>query len=326
MLNGGKANLDGGTARRAAQAISSRVAVPTVPQNVPVLTFDYRTHPELADNIWHAQMAGHPQVLTAGNALNDINRRAALSGIPRILSRDEYPFAFTREGGGASWIGHIPLSQQWAQGGIISIFIRRHSIRAGDRFRVVVVNHPQGPVTRPPSREGGSRGSGIIKINNKTDNKGESNSEVKGLPSYPEYSATFIHNYFAMKVLGRKAKAKGFKTPWSSGLLGMRIFDDWDESTGYAMEFNTTPWSAMPPKKLDDKIVFKLKQLGSDFALLKTNPQIKKIIWVNSEDLPVDPKKIPGLHGVTVVAHVKKLIKALNDTGIRYWLVPLPKK
>ena len=120
-----------------------------------------------------------------------------------------------------------------------------------------------------------------------------------------------------MKVLGRKAKAKWFKTPWSSGLLGMRIFDDWDESTGYAMEFNTTPWSAMPPKKLDDKIVFKLKQLGSDFALLKTNPQIKKIIWVNSEDLPVDPKKIPGLHGVIVVAHVKKLIKALNDTGIQ---------
>ena len=114
-----------------AQAISSRVAVPTVPQNVPVLTFDYRSHPELADNIWHAQMAGHPQVLTAGNALNDINRRGALSGIPRILSRDEYPFAFTQEGGGASWIGHIPLSQQWAQGGIISIFIRRHSIRAG---------------------------------------------------------------------------------------------------------------------------------------------------------------------------------------------------
>jgi peptidoglycan hydrolase-like protein with peptidoglycan-binding domain len=160
ISKGGNVNLNGGTARESAQTVASRVAAPTLAQNLPVLTFDYRTHPELADNIWHAQMAGHPQVLTAGNALSDINRTAALWGIPRILSRDEYPFAFTQEGGGASWIGHIPLSQQWAQGGIISIFIRRHSIRAGDRFRVTVVNHPRGPVTRPPGRGGGSGGSG----------------------------------------------------------------------------------------------------------------------------------------------------------------------
>ena len=99
-----------------------------------------RIDPELADNIWHAQMAGHPRILAAGNAIVGISRSAALRGIPRTLSRDEYPFAFTREGGGSSWIGHIQLAQQWAQGGIISSFIRKHPIRPGDRFIVVVVN------------------------------------------------------------------------------------------------------------------------------------------------------------------------------------------
>jgi hypothetical protein len=31
---------------------------------LPVLVFDYQTHPDLADNIWNAQMANHPTELT----------------------------------------------------------------------------------------------------------------------------------------------------------------------------------------------------------------------------------------------------------------------
>jgi len=54
----------------------------------------------LAENIFHAQAAGHPQILTSGgNAA--ANRATALEGVPNIPSlwRDEYPFASSMEGG-----------------------------------------------------------------------------------------------------------------------------------------------------------------------------------------------------------------------------------
>ena len=77
-----------------------------------------------------------------------------LHEIPHILSRDEYPFACTVEGGGV-WVGHIPAAQNSAQGGLIAGFLRRHNIVANrgamSRFRVTVVNHPKGPVTRQSS-------------------------------------------------------------------------------------------------------------------------------------------------------------------------------
>jgi hypothetical protein len=67
----------------------------------PVLEFDYKKYPELADNIWNAQMAGHPRVLTyCGPLLKKANRKGAMRysvdaseyDIPIILklSRDEY--------------------------------------------------------------------------------------------------------------------------------------------------------------------------------------------------------------------------------------------
>src|SRR5262249_50656767 len=64
--------------------------------------------------------------------------------IPHILSRDEYPFACTREGGGASFVGHIPGSENSAQGGLIAAFLRRNGITSGMRFVVRVINHPRG--------------------------------------------------------------------------------------------------------------------------------------------------------------------------------------
>lgn len=119
--------------------------------HLPVLTFDWNTHCRLADNIWHAQAAGHPDELTyiGDRAAARRNRAAAIAGIPPLNSRDEYPFASTCEGGRRAWIGHIPAAQNSAQGGILSNFYRRHS--QGGRpftFRVSVVNHPRGPV--PP--------------------------------------------------------------------------------------------------------------------------------------------------------------------------------
>jgi hypothetical protein len=124
----------------------------------PVLEFDYKKHPHLADNVWHAQMAGHPKVLTySGPLLKKDNRKGAMHyeveasryEIPHILSRDEYPFACTLEGGKASWVGHIPPGQNSAQGGLIWSFIRANGIVPipGERskFEVRVMNHPGGP-------------------------------------------------------------------------------------------------------------------------------------------------------------------------------------
>lgn len=131
-----------------------------------VLRIDWNDYPDLADNIWHAQMTGRPRVLTyIGPNLGKANRKEAMhfeldgvrQEIMHILSRDEYPFACTLEGGGASWVGHIPGGQNSAQGGLIASFLRAQGIVSytpgadpeKSRFEVLVVNHPKGPVSPP---------------------------------------------------------------------------------------------------------------------------------------------------------------------------------
>lgn len=124
---------------------------------LPVLVFNHHSHPDLADNIWNAQMAGHPEELTyAGPDLTvrRETRRDAMhfddgpyaGEIPHILSRDEYPFACSREGGGSSFVGHIPGRQNSAQGGLIAGFLVRNGIKPGMSFEVRVINHPRGEV------------------------------------------------------------------------------------------------------------------------------------------------------------------------------------
>ena len=124
----------------------------------PVLEFDYKKYPELADNIWNAQMAGHPKVLTyCGPLLKKANRKEAMHytvdslryEIPHILTRDEYPFACTLEGGPSAWVGHIAKTQNDSQGALIKNFITKNGIvpapGARCKFEVRVVNHPGGP-------------------------------------------------------------------------------------------------------------------------------------------------------------------------------------
>ena len=110
--------------------------------NLPVLEISAGRHPDLAENILHAQQAGHPDVLTHGGPAA-ANRSDALriledNGVRRVhgLSPDEYPFASSFEGGPGAWVGHIPDAQQRSQGGLISNFVRRNRIRPGDRYRV----------------------------------------------------------------------------------------------------------------------------------------------------------------------------------------------
>jgi hypothetical protein len=117
----------------------------------PVLEINYLLYPNLAENIWQAQKAGHPKVLTYGSNKR-LNRKGAMHyevdeqryAIPRIESRDEYPFACCEEGGSSAWVGHVPPRENSAQGGLISSFIKRHQIWPGrgeqSKFEVRVIN------------------------------------------------------------------------------------------------------------------------------------------------------------------------------------------
>jgi hypothetical protein len=117
-------------------------------------------------------------------------------------------------------------------------------------------------------------------------------------------SARNVHDQFVQQVRPG-AKEVVFETPWSEGKgLGSRKFDDFDPKTGTAFEGNTTPWSRMTQEQLSRK----LDQAGSDFTLLKTSPDIKRIIWFGTEELPKT-----GLGG--------QLREALQNAGIPYWVV-----
>jgi len=133
------------------------MSAPTVP--AAKLVFDWLDPAirEIADNIWHAQQAGWPRILTY-DADRDVvlrrqgrtrKRRIALATpgeeVPRILSRDEYPFACTREHAGPVWVGHVPSAQNSLQGGLVSGFLARHGAVDGFQFEVLVVNRPPTP-------------------------------------------------------------------------------------------------------------------------------------------------------------------------------------
>jgi RHS repeat-associated protein len=114
-------------------------------RELPTLEIDYRRYPDLAENIWHAQKAGRPDVLTHGG-IPRVNRAAATKPVPNLSpwSRDEYPFASSLEGGEGAWVGHIPVEQQNAQGALIKNFVTGNGVRPGEQYRVLVTNHPFG--------------------------------------------------------------------------------------------------------------------------------------------------------------------------------------
>jgi RHS repeat-associated protein len=119
-----------------------------------------------------------------------------------------------------------------------------------------------------------------------------------------DLSAKLVHDKFVQQARPG-AKERVFNTPWSKNKgLGCRKFDDFDDLTGTGFEGNTTPWSRMT----HDQLSRKLEQVGSDFALLKTDPRVKRIVWFGTEELPTT-----GLGG--------QLRQALKDSGIPYWVV-----
>jgi hypothetical protein len=135
----------------------------------PVLVFDWKDLPEIADNIWQAQMAGWERILTYRGPLPKPESRGirkqtmsyeiGLKGyqIPKFAAanaRDEYPFACTvegaaRDGNRKPWVGHVDPYENFVQGGMIAAFIQRHGITAAGpnrKFEVRVINHPRGAV------------------------------------------------------------------------------------------------------------------------------------------------------------------------------------
>jgi hypothetical protein len=107
---------------------------------LPQLEISTARNPQLAENISNALKAGHPDVLTHGGN-SYLNRLASLRDVLRIpgLTRDEYPFASSMEGGAGAWVGHILGFQNSSGGGILSAFLDANKIQPGMQYRVVVV-------------------------------------------------------------------------------------------------------------------------------------------------------------------------------------------
>lgn len=146
--------------------------------SLPVMVYDYTELPQTSENIWHAQKARWPVILTydgraaletgtvesSGSRRKRIGRKrqdnledvdAGTMGRFRLPSsmavwRDEYPFASTVENAGSTWVGHCDAGEQRAQARLIADFYRRHGAltyqSANGRpfwFEVRVVNMPQ---------------------------------------------------------------------------------------------------------------------------------------------------------------------------------------
>jgi hypothetical protein len=117
----------------------------------PVIVFDHQFLPNITENIWNAQQAGYPNILhyNGGSPFSDPNRDDAMAdhdqGGVRIkapLSRDEYPFASTREGGDGAWVGIVPLQENRLQGLYLGRFYQLNQLGIGDPFGVVTTNYP----------------------------------------------------------------------------------------------------------------------------------------------------------------------------------------
>jgi hypothetical protein len=128
---------------------------------LPVMEYDWKIMPFTCENIWHAQLAGWPRILTYDYVADTMLRSQIknhkryqnldASGVISIEGqwRDEYPFASTVENGGSTFVGHASEAEQRAQGRLIAAFYRNHhaashSALKGGRFffEVKVINHP----------------------------------------------------------------------------------------------------------------------------------------------------------------------------------------
>lgn len=111
---------------------------------LPVLVIDARKMPNIAKNIRDALREGYPETLTRETdpAVIKANRAEACAGFAGCLSPDEYPFASTREGGTGARVTGVPIEEQLRQGGVLRAFYRLYGLKAGDKFRVILIGLP----------------------------------------------------------------------------------------------------------------------------------------------------------------------------------------
>lgn len=101
-------------------------------------------HPEAAAHIDHAQRQGQPSVLHIDRAGAEARRRASTSSVHRETSpgpkfdRDEYPPAYTREGGANANVRFIPRGDNRGAGSSMSHQTR--DLKDGDKIRVIVAD------------------------------------------------------------------------------------------------------------------------------------------------------------------------------------------
>ncbi|MGE5270454.1 MAG: NucA/NucB deoxyribonuclease domain-containing protein [Thiohalocapsa sp.] len=114
---------------------------------LPVLEFDGNKERTIAENIYHAQQAGWPKILTYDHEKDhNIRKQQAAwkrneamntpgEEVPAIssqkLHRDEYPFACTKEHNGSAWIGHAVAAENRSQGGQLRNFLEKHGAIQG---------------------------------------------------------------------------------------------------------------------------------------------------------------------------------------------------
>jgi hypothetical protein len=128
------------TAVVAPEAEGEEVAAKALPE----LEISAGKYPELAENILHAQKAGHPSILTHGGvgnrakALDEVPNVIKFKNDPRRFTRDEYPFNSAKEGGAGAWVGHVPEKQQHAQGALLHNLYAKHKLKPGDKYRVII--------------------------------------------------------------------------------------------------------------------------------------------------------------------------------------------
>lgn len=146
--------------------------------SLPVMVYDYTELPQTSENIWHAQKAIWPVILTYdgraalenGSVESSASRRTRIGQkrrdnledidagemgrfrMPSSMAvwRDEYPFASTVENAGSTWVGHCDAGEQRKQARLIWDFYRQHGALTYQSehgrpfwFEVQVVNMPQ---------------------------------------------------------------------------------------------------------------------------------------------------------------------------------------
>ncbi|MDC0357476.1 NucA/NucB deoxyribonuclease domain-containing protein [Oligoflexia bacterium] len=134
----GTRSVVGSGALRGGQYLMARPA-----QQLPVFRVSRSRWPSVAENIEHAQRAGHPTILTKGaQRMDGLDKSIPTIGYPKF-HRDEYPFAITLEGSSGCWVGHVSGSENMSAGNALKRFFADNGWgkgSSGGRFQVLVVD------------------------------------------------------------------------------------------------------------------------------------------------------------------------------------------